>query len=558
MNAPLAPRRATRPPRLASLPVMKRLASVLLASLAVSGLVPGAARAASVLPGPVVGQPAPDFALTTVDGRRVTLAGYRGTTLVINVWGSWCPPCRLETPDLVAEANADRARGVAFLGVDTTEPASVVRAFSAAKGIPYPQVATTGTSAFARDYGIRNYPTTFVIGPDGVLRARHADNVLPRAQLQAYIAAARHGESAPLKSAFQSQLDAMLDPAKYPFTGDPASVRAAVAAAAAAIAKVNDLLDDAMDDPSRDHDLVATQAEEETLRAAAIAALAPLAASDADRALLARLRGDEDAALGKWAEADVAYDEALRYAPDDVDTLEGRAYAVSELGDAKRLAAIDARIAQLAPSYATFKALGSAQAKLGEIAQAEASFDRALQLAKKPAALAWTNLYYGRMESAAGNAGKARAAFERAQRAAETIPPGDVHREWYVEQAQEGIVALGVAHGGSPALSLAPWTGPDLPGSVASTYKYRLVVTGPPGARIALAETGLPAHWIGSFCSDRVCSPFRTDVAVPPDGVKIVEFQVVPLTPHKGAVAVRIDATEGGKRVATVGTPVAR
>ncbi len=142
----------------------------------------------------------------------MTLADYRGKTLVINVWGSWCPPCRIETPDLVAEATADRARGVAFLGVDTTEPASVVRAFAAAKAIPYPQVATSGTSAFATAYDIRNYPTTFVIGPDGVLRARHADNLLPRAQLQAYIAAAQRGESAPLRTAFQTQLDRLLTP----------------------------------------------------------------------------------------------------------------------------------------------------------------------------------------------------------------------------------------------------------------------------------------------------------------------------------------------------------
>ncbi len=70
-----------------------------------------------------------------------------------------------------------------------------MRAFSAAKGIPYPQAVTTGTSDFARAYEIRNYPTTFVIDPRGVLRARHADNLLPAAQLRAYIASAQRGEN---------------------------------------------------------------------------------------------------------------------------------------------------------------------------------------------------------------------------------------------------------------------------------------------------------------------------------------------------------------------------
>jgi peroxiredoxin len=94
--------------------------------------------AAAQVTGPVVGRPAPPFTLTTTAGKPVRLADYRGKTLVVNVWGSWCPPCRLETPDLIAEANGTASRGVAFLGVDTTETANVVRAFVAAKGIPYP------------------------------------------------------------------------------------------------------------------------------------------------------------------------------------------------------------------------------------------------------------------------------------------------------------------------------------------------------------------------------------------------------------------------------------
>ncbi len=516
----------------------------------------GAAPSAAPLPGPVVGQPAPAFALTTIDGKTVRLADYRGKTLVINVWGSWCPPCRLETPDLVAESKADASRGVAFLGVDTTETANVVRAFVAAKGIAYPQAVTTSTSEFAKAYDIRNYPTTLVIGPDGVLRARHADNILPRAQLHAYIAGAQRGESVPLKSAFQAQLDALLDPAQFPFTGDAATIRANVVKAAKAIASADNLQDEAMNDPARDHDLIKTHAEQQSLRAAAIAAFAPVAASDEDRALLARLRGDEAAQLGNWRDADAAYTEALKYAPNDVDALDGQRYAASQLGDDARVLALDAHIAELAPGYATYVSLGRGQAKGGNIAAAEASFDKALTLAAKPAQLAWTNLYYGRMETAAGNRDKARAAFARAADAALQIAPNDPRREWYAEQAQEGTVALDVARGSRAALSLAPWTGADLPGSIASTFKYRLVVTGAPGAKVALTAAGLPQRWIGSFCTDRVCAPFRTSVVMPADGVKVVEFQVVPTTERKGPVNVRIDATTGGRTVATVRTVV--
>ena len=516
-----------------------------------------AAPSPEQLPGPVVGQPAPAFTLTTIDGKTVRLDDYRGKTLVINVWGSWCSPCRLETPDLVAESRADAPRGVVFLGVDTTETAGVVRAFAAAKDITYPQAVTTSTSDFARDYDIRNFPTTLVIGPDGTLRARHADNVLPRAQLHAYVVAAQRGESAPLSTAFQAQLDALLDPANYPFTGDAASVRANTVKVAAAIAKADDLQDDAMNDPARDHDLIKTQAEEQSLRTAAIAAFTPIASGDADVALLARLRGDEAAALGNWAQADTFYQEALARAPSDVPTLLGQAYAVAHLDDDSRLATIDLEIATRAPSASAYVALGRVVARTGDIASAEESFEKALALANgKPTVLAWTNLYYGRMEATAGNRERARAAFARAAGGADQIAKNDPRREWYLEQSQEGAVALDVAPRAGTALSLAPWTGADLPGSITSTIKYRLVLTGTPGTKVTLAAGGLPQRWIGSFCTDRVCAPFRTTVIVPPDGVKVVEFQVVPTTARKGPANVRIDATTGGRTVATVGTVV--
>ncbi len=534
---------------------MRRLASLVGAAAVVLGLC-AAAPVASPLPGARVGEGAPNFALTTVDGKQVRLADYRGKVLVVNVWGSWCPPCRLETSDLNQEAIAQKGR-VAFLGVDTTETASVVRAFVAAKAIPYPQVATSANGAFARDYAIRAYPTTFVIDAHGVLRARHADNLLPREQLRAYIAAAQRGESAPLVSAFQRQLDELLDPAQYPFTGDPAAVRANVAKADQAITKANDLLDEAMNDPSRDHDLDKTQAEEETLRAAAIAAFTPVAGDAADATLLARLRGDEAASLGKWDEADAQYQRALANAPNDTATLAADAYAVAHLGDDARVVQIEDKLATLEPSAPNFVALGRARAKLHDRTGAEAAFAKARELAANDQArLAWTSLYEGQMEANADDTNKARAAFARAAAAADVIPATDPRKTWYIERAQEGMVALGVARTATPTLSLAPWTGADLPGSIASTIKYRLVVTGKTGATIGLVAAGLPTHWIGSFCSDRVCAPFRTEVTVPSGGVKVVEFQVVPTTAAKGKVTVRIDARSGGRRVASVGTVV--
>jgi len=501
------------------------------------------------LPGPQVGEPAPNFSLTTTDGKRVRLADYRGHVLVINVWGSWCPPCRLETPDLIAEAKRDGGE-VAFLGIDTTESAGAVRAFATAKGVPYPQVATTGESAFAHDYAIRNYPTTFVIDGAGVLRARHADNLLPAAQLRAYVAAAQHGASAPLDSAFQRQLDALLAPANYPFTGDPVTVRANVRRAAKAIEQADAGLDDAMDDAARDHDLIATQSEEEVLRAAAIAALTPIVLTDDDRQLLADLRGDEAVARGDWAGADSAYGAALAIDPGDRAALGGQAYAASQTGNLPRVASLDAKIAELAPSPASFVGLAKADAAINRPADALAAFRSARQLAAgEMTRLAWVNLYEGASDAEHGLRSAAAAAFARASEAAAQIPNGDQRREWYIERAQEGALALAIAPGAAPAISLAPWTGPDLPGSIASTQKFRLIVSGKPGSAVALVASGLPAHWIASFCTDRVCAPFRTSVTLPSAGAKIVELQIVPTTRSRGAHAVHVAAQNAAGHV---------
>ena len=544
--------RATSGAPLASWPVVRVLAllpALSLAALLGTGPVPAPS-------GPQIGQPAPDFALRTLDGRLVRLADYRGKTLVVNVWGSWCPPCRLETPDLIAESLSEASQGVAFLGVDTTESAAAAKAFVAAKGVPYPQAVTDTYGAFARAYDIRNYPTTLVIGPDGVLRARHADNILPRAQLHAYIVAAQAGESAPLESAFQTQLDALLDPAHYSFEGDAQTIRMNVHQALAAIARADDLMDDAMDDPSRDHDLVATQAEEERLRTAAAAAFATVAVGDADAAFLARLRGDSAVARGDWKAAEAEYAQALVHNPNDVDALSGEAVVAANGGDQTRVVGLMTRIAALAPSPSSFVGLGEAEAKRGHISAAETAFAQARTRAKTPRAQAWTNLHEGRVEAAAGRRPQAREAFARALAAATRIPSNDAHETWYVEQAQEGMIALGVLPGAAPSVSLAPWTGPDLPGSSNSTIKYRLAVTGAPGSALRLSASGLPAHWIASFCTDRVCAPFRTTVVMPADGVKIVEFQVIPTGRAGHPVRVRVDAALGARPVASAGTTV--
>jgi peroxiredoxin len=526
-------------------------------SLGMLAVAPAGLPTAPQASAPMIGAPAPAFALTTVDGKPVTLVSLRGKTLVINVWGSWCPPCRLETPDLVEEANAMRPQGVAFLGIDTTETAAVVRAYVAAKGIPFPEVVASSDSAFAKAYRITNYPTTFVIDPHGILRAIHADNILPRAQLHAYILAAQKGETAPLESAEQAKLDGLLAPGQFPFDGDPTTVLANAHAAEHAIEAADAELDDAMNDPSRDHDLLRTRDEEASLRERTIVALGANLQSDADRALLARLRGDAAVAHGRWQDAQETYDAALAIAPNDTSALSGLAYTFGKIGNDSGVAQVDEKITVIEPSYSSFVALARADAKIGAHAAALAALDRAIALAQariaaKPddrsryAGLAWTHLYGGRAAVQLGDRVRARTEFTNAAAAAAMIPKSDAHYTWYLEQAQEATVALGLGAASDTSISLAPWTGADLPGSVESTFKYRVAVTGVPGATVALRASGLPKAWIASFCTDRVCAPFHVVTTIPNSGVRVIEFQVIPDGPKIATTpTVRIVAMSG-------------
>jgi peroxiredoxin len=501
------------------------------------------AATALALTGPQVGSPAPDFHLRTLDGKPVALADFRGKTLVVNEWATWCPPCREETPDLIASAKKLGAKGdVVFLGVDSTEAAPIVRAFVAAKPMPY-TTAIDADKAFSKAYDVRAFPTTFVIAPDGVLRARYVGNITPPI-LAGFVDDARAGRNGVLATAAQKKVDAMLDPAKFSFTSDAGAVRTVVVAMLKAI-------DDA-ENIDGDTDYIRTQVEENVLRDAAVKALEPLAQTDADKALLARLQGDAAYAREEWPQAIAAYERGLAVMPSDVDLLGGYAATLHASGDDARATDVYAKLVTVDPSVDNLVSLGvsagdakrfndGAVAFARAIGTARAAVDAKPGDAKKIRKLAWAYLYEGRMFVKAGDVAKARAAFAQTSAWAAKLPKTNPRHDMYLEQAQEETVALDTAHPrGRTALSLAPWTGPDLPGSVASTYKYRLVVAGTPGKNVALEATGLPKRWIASFCSDRVCMPFRTTVALPPSGVKVIEFQVIPQSAAAVSPTIRV------------------
>jgi thiol-disulfide isomerase/thioredoxin len=114
---------------------------------------------------------APDVTGTSLTGSTIKLSSYRGKTVVLNFWGSWCAPCRGEAPTLAALDQQYRSKGVAFLGDDVADTPANALAFTKSAGITYPSFNDNGylvTADFTQaGVAVNETPTTVVIDKTG-------------------------------------------------------------------------------------------------------------------------------------------------------------------------------------------------------------------------------------------------------------------------------------------------------------------------------------------------------------------------------------------------------
>ena len=112
---------------------------------------------------------------TTLAGREVSLADYRGRVVVVNVWGSWCSPCRAEAPMLAAAARDLAPRGVVFLGINSRDAQRAApKAFERRYKIPYDSIHDPGGRTLLAFHGTltpNSVPSTIVIDRQGRVAA---------------------------------------------------------------------------------------------------------------------------------------------------------------------------------------------------------------------------------------------------------------------------------------------------------------------------------------------------------------------------------------------------
>jgi thiol-disulfide isomerase/thioredoxin len=111
--------------------------------------------------------------LTTIDGQSLKLSDYKGKVIIINLWASWCGPCRIETPELVRMSQEYKARGVEFVGLTTRQndpDLEPIKDFVREQQVTYKTVYDDGTFAGPLSQTVRAravIPQSYVISRDG-------------------------------------------------------------------------------------------------------------------------------------------------------------------------------------------------------------------------------------------------------------------------------------------------------------------------------------------------------------------------------------------------------
>jgi peroxiredoxin len=132
---------------------------------------PQGATTAGQIPAPQAGFLAPDFSLAGLDGETAALGGLRGQVVLVNLWATWCPPCRAEMPAMQRVYDDYKGQGFTVLAVNSTvqDDAAAIAPFAAEYGLTFP-ILLDERGLVTRLYQVSSLPTSFFIGRDGLVR----------------------------------------------------------------------------------------------------------------------------------------------------------------------------------------------------------------------------------------------------------------------------------------------------------------------------------------------------------------------------------------------------
>jgi peroxiredoxin len=124
----------------------------------------------ALTPAPLADHPAPDFSLANLDGTNIALIDLKGQVLLINVWATWCPPCRVEMPSIQAAYEQYHDQGFTVLAVNLQEDPAAVAAFMRDYQLTFPALLDRNGQV-SRAYQAVALPSSFFVDHRGVIRA---------------------------------------------------------------------------------------------------------------------------------------------------------------------------------------------------------------------------------------------------------------------------------------------------------------------------------------------------------------------------------------------------
>jgi peroxiredoxin len=129
---------------------------------------------------------APELTLFALDGKEYSLDDYHGQVVLVNLWATWCPPCKAEMPTLKAYYEAHQGNGFVTIAVNDGDPEEAVKTFAQEYGLTFPIWLDPTYQATDHAFKTRNLPSSFVIDRNGNVRLRWVGEI-DRAALEKYV-----------------------------------------------------------------------------------------------------------------------------------------------------------------------------------------------------------------------------------------------------------------------------------------------------------------------------------------------------------------------------------
>ena len=133
---------------------------------------------------PLVNNPAKDFELENINGKKIKLSDYRGHVVVMNYWATWCGPCIREMP-LFQKFFDQYSPGLVVFGIDNQETVEEIRPYVDQLGITY-EVLLDKDAKVHVDYQVYGLPTTIIVDENGIVKVNHI-GIMTEKQLEAYL-----------------------------------------------------------------------------------------------------------------------------------------------------------------------------------------------------------------------------------------------------------------------------------------------------------------------------------------------------------------------------------